>query len=242
MNLYHIALTSESKHVGFADLVPVAAALQHQINRDVAPHWKAKALVSAFPNTQPLPPGVWPITIQDNINEPGAAGFHSDENNQPYALIQYDSDWTVTASHELIEMVGDPWGNTLRTGNLNQFVQPSTTVQFLQELCDPPEIHDYQINGVLVSDFILPAFYDPDGQPWRKYSFLNALQGPRTVDFGGYLSYLGADGIWYQLTWFDGPQPVVVTLGRLADFGQPGDSLREALDRWARTNHPKKDR
>ncbi len=234
MNVYRAGLVSQSTRVKFADLQPVAAALQRQITRDVAPFWHFKILVSAFRNRAAIPVGVWPLIIQDNIGEPGAAGFHTDENNQPYALIQYSSDWTVTASHELVEMGGDPFGNTLRVGTLSEM-----TVQYLQELCDPPEAHNYEVNGVQVSDFILPHFYDADGQPWHKYSYLNALSGPRTVDRGGYLSYLGPDGIWYQLTWFDGPQPIVVTLGKLADFGQPGDSLREALDRWARINHPK---
>ncbi len=239
MNLYHAALISESSRVTLAELQPVAAALQRQIAHDVAPFWQFKILVSAFQTRAEIPVGAWPLIIQDNIGEPGAAGFHTDENNQPFALIQYAPDWSVTASHELIEMGGDPFGNTLRVGNLNQFIQPSTTVQFLQELCDPPEAHAYQVNGIKVSDFILPHFYDPDGQPWHKYSFLNALPGPRSIDRGGYLSYLGVDGIWYQLTWFNGPEPTIQTLGKKADFGLPGDSLREAVDRWARLNHPK---
>ncbi len=107
------------------------------------------------------------------------------------------------------------------------------------ELCDPPEAGSYDLNGVKVSDFILPAFYNPGEEPWspyHHYSYLNAIAKPRTVAPGGYLSYLYR-GNWFQLTWFGGAAPAVQAVGR--NFRTPGDTLREALDRWARMNHPR---
>jgi len=48
----------------------------------------------------------------------GAAGVHLDRNGQPFALVEYGQGWwSLTASHETLEMLADPWGNRLIAGN-----------------------------------------------------------------------------------------------------------------------------
>ena len=69
--------------------------------------------------------------------------------------LQYNSSWTVTASHELLEMLGDP------EINLGVFVQPNaqTGRLYAYENCDACESdnYGYQIGNILVSDFVFPT-------------------------------------------------------------------------------------
>ena len=54
------------------------------------------------------------MIVKDNIGTPGAAGVHMDKDNQPFALIASGNtldEWSLTASHEMCEMLVDPSGD-----------------------------------------------------------------------------------------------------------------------------------
>lgn len=230
MRTYHVGLISTSKKISADQLSLVAAALSKQMLRDVSPLWNFNATVSAFPSGK-VPVGYYKMTVADNIHEPGAAGYHTDDTHQPYSLIQYDTDWSVTCSHELIEMIGDPWGNRLYPGVIN-----NKRVQVLQELCDPCEAFSYAIDGVSVSDFLLPAYYDAAVVSGKHYSFLNKLTKPYVVADGGYISWLDpSNNHWYQETNFG--QIVVSDLGLNSELIKGFKSLREAVDAHSLKNH-----
>src|SRR5262249_5510693 len=83
-------------------------------------------------------------------------------------------------------------------------------VEFLVEAADPcgdPRFA-YTCDGVRVSDFCTPRFFDPVAVPGVQYSLTGALTKPRYVLPGGYLTWHDpvADQ-WWQLTWSDGNQP-----------------------------------
>lgn len=217
----HVALTSTSPKVTQDELQAVAAALSKQVERDFAPLWAIQATVSAFSNPANITPNYWPVTVQDTLDEPDAAGYHSDEHNQPYSLILYGPDWSVTASHEVLEMIGDPWGNRLVTGKIN-----GHHARILREMCDPCEDQTYEVDGVKVSDFLLPAYYGTNIKD-KHYSFLNSLPGPLTINKGGYVSYIIGDR-WEQESWF-GSKPIVEDLGPV--HARPSHmSLRSYID------------
>lgn len=112
----NLALVSEVQEVSASDVTRVAAALQKQVTRDFRPIWHVEATVSAFAKLEDVPVGYWPIIVEEDIHEPGAAGFHTDEDGQPFALVQVSGSWALTASHECLEMLGDPFGNRLIAG------------------------------------------------------------------------------------------------------------------------------
>jgi hypothetical protein len=158
-----------------------------------------------------------------------AAGIHLDNNFTPYALIKFSNRWTLTASHEALEMLVDPFGNRFQTGDS---INPDQgVVEYLVEVCDPSEAAEfsYRINGVVVSDFYLPSFYEPVTAPGVRYSFTGAITKPLQVVKGGYLSWREpVSNNWWQQTWFDGgPTPTFRNLGPLT--GQ--ESPRRWLDR-----------
>src|SRR3954468_11611347 len=159
--LRHVALISESAQVKASDLTKVSAALQKQATRDLVQFWNVKATVDAFARLEDVPIGYWPIVIMDDIHESGAAGIHLDRNGQPFALVT-GSDrldvWSLTCSHELIEMLVDPFGNRRVAGDSPKADQGR--VQFLVEAFDPSEDAQfaYTVNGVVVSDFYTIRF------------------------------------------------------------------------------------
>jgi hypothetical protein len=228
----HLGVVSESKRIATSDLMRVSAALQKQAVRDLAPIWNISATVDAFAKLEDVPDGYWPMIIRDDIKTPGAAGVHEDEDGQPFALIAASADldtWSLTASHEMLEMLVDPFGNRQVTGDSPRRGQGR--VSFLVEVCDPSEAATfaYSSNGILVSDFYTPHYFDPVGAVSVRYSFTGAIKKPRVILRGGYLSWKDpVSRHWWQQTWFSGSAPAFRDLGVLT--AQAG-SFRSQIDR-----------
>lgn len=228
-----LALVSESKQIARADVLKVSAALQKQASRDLAPIWDITATVDAFDTLEDVPTGYWPLLVMDDIQTPGAAGIHEDKNGQPLALISAASnidDWSLTASHEALEMLVDPFGNRLVAGDSPKSDQGR--VSFLVEVSDPSEASDfaYSANGVLVSDFYTPNYFDPVKAAGVRYSYTGAITEPRQVLRGGYLSWEEpVSSVWWQETWFDGDTQSFRELGPIDQ--KSNGNVRAVIDR-----------
>lgn len=225
--LQHIALVSETTNLSFAALAPTSAALQKQVLRDLSAFWGIRATVDAFAKLEDVPTDYWPMIVQDDLSDfPGAAGIHLDDNGHPFALISMSSGWSLTASHECLEMLCDPLGNTVRSGPSPKKGQGR--VDFLVEVCDPSEDRQfaYTVNGVVVSDFYTPQYFDPVSVAGQRYSFTGAIKTPRDVLKGGYLSWFDpVSKHWFQKVWF-GTKPAFRDLGPLT---QAGGSIRTQI-------------
>jgi len=232
----HLAIVSETEAVSPSDLMVVAAALQKQASRDLEPIWDISATVDAFAKLEDVPLDYWPMIVRDDIGF-NAAGIHLDKNRQPFALISSSNDrdtWSLTASHEALEMLVDPFGDRLVAGDSPKAGQGR--VNFLVEVCDPSEAaaFAYSINSVLVSDFYTPHFFDPITASGVRYSFTDAIKQPRSILDGGYLSWVDLEtDEWWQTIWFGTTQPEFRNLGKF-DAKQ---SIRSQIDRvtWKNT-------
>ena len=133
-------------------------------------------------------------------------------------------------------MLVDPYGNRLQSskaiGISTSGVIEETQGEFnyLVEACDPCEANGYaySIQGVAVSDFITPHFYDPVETSGTRYSFTGAIKAPRQILPGGYISYINMEtSEWQQILWVDPRQPPTIN-----DLGSatPGKSLRVWVD------------
>jgi hypothetical protein len=234
----HVALVSESPSVSFADLTQVAAALQKQVTRDFGPIWQVNATVDAFDRLESVPIDYWPIILMDDIQEPGAAGYHTDDQGQPFALVQVDDSWPLTVSHEGLEMLADPFGNRTIAGapppGSPDPVSSLKRVNYLVEVCDPCEAAQfgYTLNGILLSDFITHHYYDPKKKSSSDYSFEGNIQAPHQVLEGGYVSFGNpVDNHWYQIIVANGVEQLR-DLGVISAAG--GKSLREMVDHKVR--------
>lgn len=229
----NLALVSEVPGHDASDVARVAASLQRQVTRDFTPLWDVPATVDAFPKLEDVPVGYWPLIVETEIDTPGAAGVHEDKNGQPFALIAMSDSWSLTASHEMLEMLADPFGKRVIPGKSPKGDQGR--VEILVEVCDPCEAADfaYTVNDILVSDFITPRFYDPRQTPSVRYSFTGAVHGPREILRGGYISWRDpVSNHWWQETWF-GEGKAFKDLGV---FDATAGSLRAWVD--SQTEHP----
>jgi hypothetical protein len=102
--------------IDVSELTRVAAALSKQVNRDFRPLWGVDATVDAFAKLEDVEIDYWPMIIVQDV--PGAAGVHLDRDGQPFALIEHSGQWSLTASHECLEMLADPFGNRLVASDL----------------------------------------------------------------------------------------------------------------------------
>jgi len=194
--LQHLALISTVTTIDAAELAQVSGAIQKQVARDLAPLWGIAATVDVFPEFEDVPVGYWPIVIVDDAPQPGV---HKDFNRQPIAYVVAGPTWSLAASHEVVEMLIDPWGDRIVAGDAPR---GGERVEFLVEVCDPCQdpSHAYTVNGVLVSDFCTPAYFDPVGSNTVRYSYTGTISQPHQVLPGGYLTWhVPATRHWLQL-------------------------------------------
>jgi hypothetical protein len=234
----HVALVDDTGEIDPTALATMAGAMSEQIQHDFAPAWQVKASVAAYPAA---PAGTWAVHIQKQLDQPGALGYHTDNHLQPLAYVELTADWTVTVSHEVLEMLADPWGSRLHSaelpggveGNYAQFGLASAQdrVSYLLEVCDPCEATNYAVGGQRLSDFLLPSWYRTRPSPALTYSQAGGCDKPRQVADGGYVSFSAPTGEWFQAFNQRG-QLTTKSLGKFnkAQYG----SLREWLDEKAR--------
>ena len=240
MTVIQIGLVDKTESVDPAFLEAAAAAFNLQVMRDVPPFWNIQATVRYLPSASKIPTGVWPVLLVKTLPQ-GEGGFHLDRHNQPYAnvLAAPGSDgWTIAASHEIIEMLVDPAGNRLQSSisievNAQGKIQDGNgQYEYLVEACDPCEAdtYSYSIQGVAVSDFITPHFYDPIVTSGTRYSFTGALTKPREILPGGYISWIDPQAEeWQQLQYLDPNEPPSI-----ANLG-PADPNARSLREWMHT-------
>lgn len=201
-----IAIMNASTVLTDAQIAPVVAALQIQVSRDFAPVYGIDAQLTQIPKGQAAPAGSWQLIMMDTSDQAGALGYH-DLTTAGLPLgkcfIKTDMDnhaiWSVTVSHELLEMLADPWIN------LTVFVQRTNTAGklYAYEACDACEADNlaYDINGVKVSDFVHPAWYGVAGST-DKLDQMGHIRTPLALLPGGYIGVFNVTkgGGWTQLT------------------------------------------
>jgi hypothetical protein len=227
-----IALISQSAVVTQADLADYAPAYQSYVDDLITQYYSAAGAHIVAPANGRAPHGAWIMHFLDGLNQPGAAGYHSDSHHTPVAYIDAGQEPLLTGSHELAEMLGDPSGNNLYVAPSPDPADNGKSVQILDELCDPCEDDSFAITvtGVTLSDFITPNFGNGTAGP---YDAADKLTQPRELGINGYISWI--DGyVWKQATNFAGQGFQVRVLGPADQAKREGKSLREWVDEQTR--------
>jgi hypothetical protein len=146
------------------------------------------------------------VVVLDNTDQAGQLGYHDlTTTGKPLGKVfaatdhVYSHKWTVTASHELLEMLVDPWINTM------VFWQPDAGTGLLcaYEICDPVESDEdgYTIAGTRVSDFVYPAWFVDNGLQGRQMDHRRHVTEPFEVRPGGYIGAFDVAGGkgWHQI-------------------------------------------
>lgn len=208
MSAIHIAVLNRSTVLTDAQVSAVVPALQTQVHRDWAPAWGSDADLSFVATGAQPPAGAWWLVVSDDSDQAGALGYHDLTNEGlPMGKVFARSDidaglqWTVTASHELLEMLGDP------DINLAAYAFSSATAGriYAYEVADACEAdqYGYAINGIQVSDFVFPAWFENFRKAGStRFDYGNHITAPFQLLPGGYIGVFDINGGsgWHQLT------------------------------------------
>ncbi len=212
-------------------------ALQTQISRDFAPVYGIDAHLTFIAENARPSAGAWWITVFDNSDVAGALGYHDlTPEGRPLGKVFAGTDihaglsWTVTMSHEILEMLADP------DINLTVFYQSgnSTGRLYAYEVCDAPEAdqYGYEIDGVLVSDFVYPAWFQDTSADGTKFDHAGHLKAPLELLPGGYIGVFEVAGSgWVQLV----PTGAAMTYRDRPRVGSRRERRRTPRDQWLRS-------
>jgi hypothetical protein len=200
-----VAILNASTVLTDAQLAPVVAACAKQVLNDFGPVWGIAANVTFVPKGSQPPAGAWQLVVLDDSDQAGALGYHDlTKDGLPMGKVFARTDlnnhlsWSVTISHELLEMLGDP------DISLTVFDQTTNTagVLYAYESCDACEDdrYGYEIDGVLVSDFVTRSWFTP-GLP-APYDFKGHITKALDILPGGYIGVFNVTGGsgWQQKT------------------------------------------
>jgi hypothetical protein len=246
----HVAIVSLTSDIPSRSVLQAAAALQKQITRDFTPFWGLSATVDAFEDLGSVPSDYHPVVLfgdpdelvgrlevavgeqvaaelVDDFERERLSGLHLNAfTRQPFALVAADEAWSVVLSHEVLEMIADPYGNRLVAAASP--IDRRQRVKYLLEICDPCQAMWYPVNGVPVSDFYTPRYFDPVAVVATRYSFTGALERPQQILEGGYVSWIDPeDSALYRLDAGAREPELVADLMQLARSTAP---LRTVID------------
>ena len=202
-----IAVINASKVVTDSkEVKKVVAALQKQVSRDFAPAWGIDAEVRLVAKGSKPAAGEWWLAILDDADQAGALGYHDlTSNGLPLGKVfaktdkNYGEQWSVTASHELLEMLADP------NINLTVFDEAASGGRlYAYEVCDACEADKfgYVIDGVRVSDFVFPSWFESFRKKGVQFDQMKKITKPFQLLAGGYIGIydVRSGGGWTQLT------------------------------------------
>jgi hypothetical protein len=200
-----VSVINASKILKDAEIPPVVAALQLQVSEHLAPRWNVDAVLDFVPSGQAPPAGNWQLILDDDTNIKGDSGYHNvspagtpypgTPDGIPYGRafvntsMQQNESWTITASHELLEMLVNPYAVFAAYVPIDD----RTGAFYNLEICDPvsPDICGYKIDGVDVSDFVFPEWFSPflaqpdTSRPAKQVDYCYRLNGPAPLIAAG---------------------------------------------------------
>src|SRR5205809_2443566 len=155
------------------ELQTAIRAINRQIAEDFVPYWSMAATLRLEGRSAAQPDsaqaadmrGDAVIYLWDEADVEGALGYHFQNNRGiPFGFVftsvaeQLGQDWSATLSHEALELLGDPETNLLVIGPHPDPAQ-DREVFFWFEMCDAVQAEIYEIEGIKVSNFLLPLYF-----------------------------------------------------------------------------------
>jgi hypothetical protein len=162
----------------------LTAALQKCYDEHFLPVWGYPVKLY---NTKRAKRSDWLFIYIDDADAAGAEGYHDlTYRGQPISKVFVRTSLddnvpvSVTACHELFEMVIDPIANL--------WAEATKRTQYAYEMCDPVEEDTFMVNGIEMSNFVHPSWFEPfKHPPGTKFDHLGLLKKPFSMTKGGYM-------------------------------------------------------
>jgi hypothetical protein len=196
-----IAVINESTAITSSAVKEMLPAFNSQWNNELNDAWGVgQAQFDFFDKGVAPPAGSWWVVFLDNTTQADALAYHDlTDEGLPISLIFVktiladNGSVSVGATHEICEMAVDPWLNTACQDDQGTF--------WACEVCDPveDEQYGYEINGVLVTDFVTPNWFAPlhakGDIDYKKHAHVAF-----DVLSGGYAQKFDPQQGWVQIT------------------------------------------
>ena len=179
--------------VGLEKLI---GAMQTFVDHYVAPVWGTPAKLV---KSTDYVPGAWAVIFLDDADQPGALAYHDlTPDGLPQSKVfvrttlQNGDLVSVSASHEFVEMLVDPAINLMSTG-------PDRRTVYAYEAADPVEDLSFSVNGIAMTDFVYPAYFEMFHKPGStQFDQMKKVTKPFQILPGGY-QIVFKGGKWSQI-------------------------------------------
>lgn len=247
MEPIQVAVINQTSSLADENVASGVAALQKQISEDFAPVWHVDARLRLVTKECAAEhhPEAWGLILLDKEEDARQLGYHDlTSSGLPLSQVfvsrvRQGQDWTHAASHELLEMLADP------DINLAAYSHPDALTQFMyaREICDQcaPYEDGYDVHERRVSDFVFPAWFQPDAlthfkNPTTRTRFdeRGLIKSPFELRPGGYIGVFDMSiGAWRILT----SSGETTGADEPADLGSRTERRSTARNRWLTSDY-----
>lgn len=226
-----IAILNACSVLTDAEIAAIAAAVQVQVSRDFQPVWHRPATLHCIPKGEKPPKGMAWVTFLDTSDEAGALGYHDlTPDDLPVGKVFAKTDQlygalpSVTFSHEVLELLADPTLNRVRQ------VHGKLVAVEVGDPCEA-DADGYEIDGVQVSDFVFPTYFQARPHKGAKFDQQGLLKGPfPALRPDGYISVYDQHSGWVQLYGRKCPE-----FRQRAPLGSRRERRRTPVEHWRRS-------
>ena len=200
MSLPSIAVVNFSTQLNDQQVQEAIRAVNRQVVEDFVPIWGAGRICKIHE------PVFDPADIDSLANDPvfadsiiyivdegliqGALGFHDlNARDIPFGFVFVldPQNWTVTLSHEVLELILDPTVNIFVPGPDPR--NANNTVLHTYEVCDAVERTAYQIDDIAVSNFLTPSYFTIGDAVGTRNDFLGVDVASFGVTQGSHIAF-----------------------------------------------------
>jgi len=178
------------------DFAALIAAMQVFVDKHVAPVWGTRAKLV---KSKGFLPGKWAMVFLDDADHAHSLAYHDlTPDGFPQAKVFVKTTLknkelvSVSATHELVEMLVDP--------AINLVTMPlHSKVVYGYESADPVEELTFRVNGIPMTNFVYPTYFESFHKPGSvRFDHLNQIKKPFEIHHGGYLGVY-QNGKWSQI-------------------------------------------
>jgi hypothetical protein len=205
------------------DFNALIVAMQVYVDKYVAPVWGTPAKLI---KTTGFKKGAWAMVFLDNADSAHAEAYHDlTPDGLPVAKVFVKTTLrkkdlvSVSASHELVEMLVDPATNMMTTG-------PHARSMYAYESADPVENLSFPVKGIPMSNFVYPAYFETFHRPGSvQFDCMKKVRQPFQILPGGYQSIF-KNNKWSEV---DGPAASKKRFAKQDRRGRHGERRRHKL-------------
>jgi hypothetical protein len=201
--MFQLSVVNRTRTISDLELHRVVRAINRQIAEDFAPYWgfggrlrvegPAGSALDAEAARELRGDAV--LYMLDSATSTEVLGYHARTlRGIPYGFVFLDlcaelgDAWSATLSHEALELIADPQCNLLVQGpHPRDAALPQVYHYF--EVCDAVQAQVYEIDDVVVSNFVLPSYFAPNEEGAGRRDFSGTNLRSFDVNPGGYIGY-----------------------------------------------------